>query len=101
MPYVNELSRGRFASILREFEELCDPTPALYVTEGELNYVITSLILLWLKQRIRVSYQWINAVMGVLECTKLELYRRMVALYEDDKKEDNGDVYPNFTKGTP
>ena len=32
-------------------------------------------------------------MVGVLECAKLELYRRMAAPYEDEKIEDNGDVY--------
>lgn len=30
---------------------------------------------------------------GALECTKLELYRRRVADYEDQKIADNGDAY--------
>jgi len=30
---------------------------------------------------------------GVLECAKMELYRRVAAPYEDKKKEENGDVY--------
>jgi hypothetical protein len=34
-----------------------------------------------------------NAVIGALEACKLEFYRRVVSLYEDKKKEINGDVY--------
>ena len=30
--------------------------------------------------------------MGVLECCKLEFYRRVAAPYEDIKIEENGDV---------
>ena len=32
-------------------------------------------------------------VLGALETTKLELYRRHIAPYEDKKREENGDVY--------
>jgi len=35
----------------------------------------------------------INAIIGALECAKLELYRRVAAPYEDDKIAENGDVY--------
>lgn len=56
---------------------------------GELNYVITRLVLS-MKPK---SYSDYNALIGVLECVKLELYRRAVAPYEDKKKEENGDVY--------
>jgi hypothetical protein len=34
-----------------------------------------------------------NDVIGALECCKLELYRRMVAPYENTKIKENGDVY--------
>ena len=39
------------------------------------------------------NYTNINEVIGVLECAKLELYRRVAAPYEDEKIEQNGDVY--------
>jgi hypothetical protein len=60
--------------------------------EGELNYAITRLCNEYLIKNGK-SYGNFNAVVGVLECAKLELYRRMVAPYEDQKKELNGDVY--------
>jgi len=31
--------------------------------------------------------------MGALEGAKLELYRRKVAIYEEEKIKENGDVY--------
>jgi hypothetical protein len=59
---------------------------------GELNFVITDVIDDYLI-RMGVTYTSINEVIGVLECAKLELYRRIVAPYEDHKKEQHGDVY--------
>ena len=41
----------------------------------------------------RISYSRINELIGVLECAKIELYRRIAAPYEDDKSRINGDVY--------
>ena len=60
---------------------------------GELNFVITSLIDTYLRGRGGVRYLHLNEVIGVLECTKLELYRRIAAPYEDRKIAENGDVY--------
>jgi hypothetical protein len=34
-----------------------------------------------------------DEVVGVLECAKLEIYRRIAAPYEDKKIVENGDVY--------
>ena len=41
----------------------------------------------------RVEYARINELIGVLECAKLELYRRIAVPYEDTKIAENGDVY--------
>lgn len=58
---------------------------------GELNYVITSLCVAHLGEN--PHYKDFNEVIGALECAKLELYRRMIAPYEDTKAKENGDVY--------
>jgi hypothetical protein len=60
---------------------------------GELNYVITKLVDEFITHKGGVSYASVNEVIGVLECAKLELYRRVAAPYEDQKCHDNGDVY--------
>lgn len=60
--------------------------------EGELNYLITLLVTDYI-ERFGKNYATLNSVVGVLECAKLELYRRVAAPYEDQKCEDNGDVY--------
>lgn len=59
---------------------------------GELNYAITEMMINYLNRK-GVSYTNMNEVIGVLECAKLELYRRMTAPYEDMKIDENGDVY--------
>ena len=59
---------------------------------GELNFQITMLINSYLKRK-GVSYTNLNEAIGVLECAKLEIYRRLAAKYEDRKISENGDVY--------
>lgn len=58
---------------------------------GELNYVITKILDEYIGNQLR--YSKINDVIGVLECAKLEIYRRLAADYEDEKIDQNGDVY--------
>jgi hypothetical protein len=81
MPYIKRVRRIELDSPVRD-------TPK---SPGELNYVITKLILGYIGNL--ESYVVYNDVIGVLECIKQELYRRKIAYYEDKKKEENGDVY--------
>ena len=57
---------------------------------GECNYVVTRLLDLLMQPK---NYADINGIIGVLECAKLEFYRRAAAPYEDQKIIENGDVY--------
>jgi hypothetical protein len=61
-------------------------------TSGELNYTITNLLIDYIDSK-GTSYDVINSIIGVLECAKLEFYRRLAAPYEDTKIAENGDVY--------
>ena len=63
------------------------------LTAGELNYVITRIVLQHILMKDEASYAHLNEVLGVLEAIKLELYRRYVAPYEDKKMKENGDVF--------
>lgn len=79
MPYIDKTRRARFNSHA--------DVPR---TAGELNYVITKTIMEYYYDG---GYQKINDVLGALEGAKLEFYRRVAAPYEDQKIEENGDVY--------
>ncbi len=88
MPYVSpeirdELDRARRAQ-----------------TPGELNYVLTLEIIEYLEEK-GLSYQTINDIMGALEGAKAEFYRRVAIPYENDKIEENGDVYVTDANGHP
>ena len=85
--------------ILPEDRDNLDDTVEDLLTEllevdfrGRLNYVISS-VLAGLIEANGTSYRLINDFIGVLECAKLEAYRRVASPYEDSKIEENGDVY--------
>lgn len=59
---------------------------------GELNYAITCLCDDYLVRK-GLRYEHINAVIGALECAKLEMYSRVASVYEAKKERENGDVY--------
>lgn len=80
MPYVKNSDRIRLDS------------GANPETAGELNYMITKTVDAYLNRK-SPGYADFNEAIGVLECAKLELYRRIVAQYEDIKITENGDVY--------
>jgi len=39
------------------------------------------------------NYADYNEVIGVLECVKQELYRKVISKYEDKKEKENGTVW--------
>lgn len=61
------------------------------MTVGELTFQITVLVDGYLAGN--VDYQALAEAIAALECAKLELYRRLVAPYENHKIDLNGDVY--------
>jgi len=85
MPYIQQDDRQFFD------ERLTFNATAIH-SPGDLNYCITKLINHYLSCHGK-NYTNINAVIGVLDCAKMELYRRIAAPYEDTKIQENGDVY--------
>lgn len=82
MPYIDQAIRTGL-----------DNRVIIPIRVGELNYVITKLCHDFIRGSGRPDYAAYNEVIGVLECAKLEMYRRIVAPYEDIKKVENGDIY--------
>lgn len=80
MPYIDQSRRQAIQS------------GASLENAGELNYAITTLVSAYLNHK-QISYQTLNDAMGALEGAKLELYRRVIASYENTKISSNGDVY--------
>lgn len=82
MPYILKEHRPLLDAHLKEIKVL---------NVGELNYCITKLCNQFLNGEL--SYSTGNDVIGVLECAKLEFYRRVMGNFEDKKAKSNGDVY--------
>ena len=89
--------------ITKELREQLDPSIELLFAEldymgdsknlaGLMNYSISALISKLLDTK-GLNYHNINELIGMLECAKLELYRRVASPYEDEKVIQNGDVY--------
>lgn len=81
MPYINNTKRMEIDKYGLDAVQ----------SAGEFNYFITSSMLLYLGDY--PNYEAYNKVLGVLTAVKLELYRRMIAPYEQEKCRLNGDVY--------
>lgn len=60
-------------------------------TVGELTYELYAAVLTYIES-FDEKFAVYAEVLGALEATKLELYRRSIAPYEDEKLEVNGDV---------
>ena len=88
MPYIKEEDRPVYDININNLCDLLSKIPQ-EAKSGHLNYIITKLI----KGTNPKRYNDYNSLIGMLECCKLELYRRKIALYEDIKIEENGDVY--------
>jgi len=86
VPYILPEARKVIDSRLQELVEHMKGT-----TEGELNYMMTKLVLAWLGDN--ANYSAYASVTGVIENVKQELYRRVISDYEDKKKVLNGDVF--------
>jgi hypothetical protein len=99
MPYIRASERENYnKQILKLAEKIRDEGyKSASSFTGQLNYVITRLIL-ELYGPYLPNYADFNEIIGVLECAKLEMYRRHVGTYEDLKIQENGDVKPPTTK---
>ena len=84
MPYIKKQDRARHDYILRDIDYS-------NLDMGDINYFISSMLKMYIEVNGE-SYSNYNSLVGVLECIKLEIYRRKVAPYEDIKIGQNGDI---------
>ena len=91
MPYIPDEKRDGFENALTSLVArmiACDEKDRA----GMMNYCISTLMSKTLKAH-GTNYALLNELIGVLECAKLELYRRVASPYEDLKIQSNGDVF--------
>jgi hypothetical protein len=87
MPYIKLNNREKFSKCL-------DDIRLISLSPGELNYLISNICHIYLTSDENLpSYSRFNDIIGVLECAKLEYYRRVVSEYEEKCIEKNGDVF--------
>ena len=84
MPYIKPDARHTFESHIQNLAADAE-------NAGDLNYIITKMLHLYIKKK-GLRYANCNEVIGMLECCKIELYRKVVANYEDEKTKENGGV---------
>lgn len=104
MPYIKQEDRKLYD---KEINQLVDKLVEVFATEptkirsnraGHLNYIITVLIKRFYTKldsklgKLGLRYADYNEILGLLECAKLEFYRRQIAIYEDKKIKSEGDV---------
>ena len=87
MPYIRAEERERIDGAIEPLSAALRDMDA-----GAQNYVITRLLLSWVRAR-GVSYSNLADAIKILETAKLEFYRRALAAYEDRKLREHGDVY--------
>lgn len=87
MPYIRKEKRYVYSDCL-DFVESID-------NEGELNFVITTIIHKYL-EKSKKNYSTLNTIMGVLSCVSLEFYRKFASPYEDIKEQENGELTYTF-----
>lgn len=102
MPYISEEKRKIIQESLKNITNVLHELNLEDINSnienrsrsGNLNYIFTYLI----NEMYNINrYYELNDAIGLLECCKLELYRRRVAPYEDIAIKKNGDM-PNYPK---
>jgi len=85
VPYIKKNDRKKIDNAVEDLSKLLG-------NAGEFNYAFTSLIHHYLNGSGKMRYQYLNEMIGMLECCKLELYRKILVPYENEKIITNGDV---------
>lgn len=83
MPYIKQDDRNGL-----DVKHIQAPSDA-----GELAYMLSQVVDLYMSDKGRINYAAHAEVIGVIETLKLEIYRRFTGPYEDKKREENGDAF--------
>ena len=89
IPYIDQEQREVFdvhmTTVALNLVNLFDANP------GVINYILTKFFKEIVKAKGE-TYQTYNDILGAIEGAKLELYRRDIAIYENRKINENGEV---------
>jgi len=87
MPYIKKEQRPEVDKLVNPLIKYLKSLP-VEKQDGALNYAVTRII----KNLYPQKYFHLNRALGVLSAISYELYRRVVAPYEDTKIKEQGDV---------
>ena len=92
MPYIKQEHKDKM-EIATHDSKLTDYFATLSLGDfaGHLNYLNFKIVRHYIKVNGK-RYFTFATIVGTLVCCILEIYRRLVAGYEDKKIEENGDV---------
>ena len=95
MPYLSDEQKSKLDDAIIDLTTTL--TESNVSVPGGLNYIISQIV-----DRVVVkhgeSYSIYNTLLGSVEAAKLEIYRRLIAPYEDTKIKENGDVFAKKPK---
>ena len=86
-PYINKAHRPAYGAVL---DALPDEFTATW--PGDVAYLLTQILLRYVGDTA-VGYSSHAMVLGILESVKLEYCRRVLAPYEDEARDRNGEVF--------
>lgn len=98
MPYIKQNYRDQLDKNIDKLAELVKEIHTAHpeqTRDGLLNYSLTRLLN---NVFADARYHDFNELIGMLECCKLEFYRKSIAPYEELKEQENGAVQ-TFNKG--
>jgi len=91
MPYIGEDGRKALDNAINSIvDQLVAWYPSTYWV-GALNYVVFTIVKRFF-DRVPPRYHLFAHVTGTLQCCIHEMYRRLVAPYEDKAIDKNGDI---------
>ncbi|WP_425391772.1 DUF6899 family protein [Ekhidna sp.] len=82
MPYIKKEKRAKLDAIVEQMHE------ANIMANGDLNYLLYAFC----KRHVSPSYNNYKNFIGELNQCATEIERRILAPYEDEKIQENGDV---------
>jgi len=100
VPYIKQLLRNEYDSVLQELWERIVPRQAEDVKpitlddiKGDINYCMTKL-LVTLKAKYGERYHILSTIAGIARDVEQEFRDVHMRPYEDRKRKENGDVKP-------
>jgi hypothetical protein len=90
MPYIDQKERKRFDPEIDFILQIIRENITLINEDGCVNYIITRIID---GVYSKGDYFHYNRALGVLEAVKQEVYRKRIAVYEDEKEIENGTIW--------